>query len=134
VADEFPYLRELSQEARERARLAHDAAQFARDRINELTGRRPRSAPPADAVERRILAEERLAHVERSLAKARERSANAHERAARLDEEAGKGVDAARHHEAADEDRQLIDQEARRSAERERTKPMRSSNEMPAQT
>jgi hypothetical protein len=127
VADELPDLPALAEEARERARKARDAAQLARDRIDELAGRRPRATPPADAVERRILAEERLAHVERSLAKARERSANAHERAARLDEEVGKDADAARHHEAADRDRQLIDDEARQSVEREGTNPMRST-------
>ncbi|HZT92217.1 MAG TPA: hypothetical protein VFA05_09275 [Gaiellaceae bacterium] len=108
-------LERMATEARERARLAHDAALRARTRVAELSGRRGRvdvGGRPMEAVERRILAEERLAQIQVSLGEARRRSANAHERAARVDAAVGKDADAAHHHEAADRDRQLNDSAA----------------------
>jgi hypothetical protein len=106
-------------EARVRAAEARQAAERARERIAELhqTGR-VGPIGPSLAEERRLLAEERLAQVEASLAEARQRSVNAHERAARLDASTGRGADAQRHRVAADDDRQLIEDEAVRVAQR----------------
>lgn len=110
---------ERAHEARLRAAEAQQAAERARTRVAELK-QRPGvgSIGPAQAEERRLLAEERLAQVEASLAEARRRSVNAHERAGRLDEGAGKAADAQRHHDAANAERQLIQDEALKVKER----------------
>jgi hypothetical protein len=71
----------------------------------------------AEAEERRILAEERLADLRVSLAAARQRSVNAHESAARMDDGVGRTVAAQQHRDAADADRQLIDREAAQADE-----------------
>jgi hypothetical protein len=117
-------------EARERACQAHNAARRARLRRMELSRRSDPldvAGRPAEAVERRILAEERLAQLEVSLAEARQRGVNAHERAARVDAAVGKDAEAAAHEHAADRDRQLIDQDAQRAATRQRNAPMRQT-------
>lgn len=105
----------LRDEARERRDQASQAAQRARQRIEQLARRdhgRRDGPDPSRAVERRVIAQDRLARVRLSLAEARRRSVNAHERAARVDASVGKHADAARHHEAADRDRRLTDDEA----------------------
>lgn len=105
---------ERAEEARVRAAEARQAAQRARIRVAEL---QQQSAGGllglANAEERRLLAEERLAQVEASLAEARQRSVNAHERAGRLDADLGRAADAQRHYDAANDERQLIDEAAR---------------------
>jgi hypothetical protein len=110
---------ERAEEARVRAAEARQAAQRARTRVAEL---QQQSAGGllglANAEERRLLAEERLAQVEASLAEARQRSVNAHERAGRLDADLGRAADAQRHYDAANDERQLIDDEAERVARR----------------
>ena len=112
-------LAERSRQARLRAGEAQEAAERARKRIAELN-RYAHADPvgPAQAEERRLLAEERLAKVEAALAEARRRSVNAHERAARLDALMGRAADAQRHYAAADDERQLIEDEAVRAARR----------------
>jgi hypothetical protein len=110
---------ERAQEARLRAAEARQAAERARERVAELRkGRLAGSIGPAEAEERRLHAEQRLAEVEASLADARRRSVNAHERAARLDRSTGKAADAQRHYEAANDERQLIQDEAVQVAQR----------------
>ena len=113
--------REGAAQARKRAAQAKTAAARARERARELGQDRPGLLGPAQAEERRILAEERLAELELTLAQARQRSVNAHERAAHLDELVGQKADAQRHRIAADQERQVIDDEAVRVAERRRT-------------
>jgi hypothetical protein len=106
-------LERLRDEARQRAQHALEAAGRARERIRDLSGGRADLVRGLhEAEERRIVAEDRLAQVQKTLAEARQRSVNAHERAARVDEERGKVADAAAHREAADRERQLIDDEA----------------------
>jgi hypothetical protein len=102
-----------SRDARLRAAEAQEAAERAHKRVAELKTRR-RMGPIglAEAAERRLVAEERLAQVEASLAEARRRSVNAHERAARLDDRIGRVEDAQRHYAAADADRRLIEDAA----------------------
>jgi hypothetical protein len=117
---------ERAREARQRAAEARQAAERARKRVIELREWQVGSSTgPADAEERRLLAEERLARIEASLAASRQRSVNAHERAARLDEHMGKLADAQRHYDAANDDRQRIEDEAVKAAERceRRTSP-----------
>jgi hypothetical protein len=110
---------ERADEARLRAAEARQAAELARQRAAELRkGKRVGPIGPAQAEERRLHAEQRLAQVEASLAEARQRSVNAHERAARLDARTGSGADAQRHYAAADHDRQLIEDEAVKVAQR----------------
>jgi hypothetical protein len=110
---------ERAEEARLRAAEAQQAAERARKRVAELNQQRGVGlAGPAEAEERRLLAEERLAQVEASLAEARRRSVNAHERAARLDEGTGRAEDAQRHYDAANAGRQLIEDEAVKVARR----------------
>jgi hypothetical protein len=59
-----------------------------------------------------------LARVEASLTEARQRSVNAHERAGRLDDRSGKAADAQRPYDAANAERQLIEDEAVKLAQR----------------
>jgi hypothetical protein len=107
------WLVERSRDARLRAAEAQQAAERAHRRVAELkTRRRVGPIGLAEAAERRLVAEERLAQVEASLAEARRRSVNAHERAARLDDHVGRIEDAQRHYAAADAERQLIEDEA----------------------
>jgi DNA primase large subunit len=108
-----------AEEARARAAEARQAAERARARVAELQQqRRGGLVGLSKAEERRLLAEERLAQVEASLAEARQRSVNAHERAGRLDAELGRDADAQRHHDAANDDRQLIEDAATEAAQR----------------
>lgn len=116
----FEVFREGAELARQRAAQARAAAARARKRARELDEARGSLLGPAEAEERRILAEERLAELEVTLAQARQRSVNAHERAARLDAAVGLQGDAERHQDAADRERQLIDDEAVRVARRHR--------------
>ena len=121
-------LQTLAAQARERGRQAHEAAQRARTRVQELAGRRPAgdvTEGAAAAAERRILAEERLAQLELSLGKSRQRSVNSHESAARVDDAVGKNAEAAHHRAAADQERQLIEDEAQQAAARHRSKAPR---------
>jgi hypothetical protein len=110
---------EGARQARRRVVEAQHAAERARKRVAELR-QRQRIGPigPAEAEERRLLAEERLAQVEASLARARHRSVNAHERAGKLDDRVGKRADAQRHYDAADDERQLIEDAATSGAQR----------------
>jgi hypothetical protein len=110
---------ERAHEARVRAAEAQEAAEHARKRIVELNqGRLAGSFGPAQAEERRLRAEERLAQVEARLSEARRRSVNAHERTARLDSRAGRDADAERHYDAANDERQVIEDEAVKAAQR----------------
>ena len=110
---------ERANAARLRATEAQQAAEAARRRVAELhQHERAGSSGVAEAEERRLLAEERLARVEAQLAEARQRSIDAHERAARLDDAMGKTADARRHYDAANDERQLIEDEALKGATR----------------
>lgn len=110
-----------SEEARQRAAEAVKAAERARRLVDELRQGRP--ADPlkvSEAEERRILAENRALELETSLATARQRSVNAHESAARADSAVGKHKEAAAHREAADRERQTINDEALEAERRRR--------------
>jgi hypothetical protein len=61
----------------------------------------------AEAEERRLLAEERLARAHEDLRRARSRAASAHEAAALLDDSVGKHAAAATHRREAQHDRDL---------------------------
>jgi hypothetical protein len=91
--------------ARARAARAAEAAASARARAQKTHSRET----VAEAEERRLLAEERLAAARAELTKALERSRNAHLDAAQLDAERGDDEGAARHRAGAEDDRRTQD-------------------------